>query len=116
MLNQSLDLVEFYLKNRNISFVRIDGTHKLSQRQNILSEYHGNPTKFILLMAIGTEAIGCPQWNPIVDSQAIGRVFRMGQTRKVKVLRYITKDTVEEVSFEIQFPSASSYLLRHNRV
>lgn len=38
-----------------------------------------------------------PQWNPSVESQAIGRVVRLGQQRNVTVLRYIVKDTVEEV-------------------
>ena len=39
-----------------------------------------------------------PQWNPSVESQAIGRVIRLGQTQVVHVLRYIVKDTVEKVS------------------
>lgn len=39
-----------------------------------------------------------PQWNPMVEKQAIARVYRLGQTRNVKVVRYIVKGTVEEVS------------------
>lgn len=39
-----------------------------------------------------------PQWNPKVEEQAIARVYRLGQTRNVKVVRYIVKGTVEEVS------------------
>jgi SWI/SNF-related matrix-associated actin-dependent regulator of chromatin subfamily A3 len=38
-----------------------------------------------------------PQWNPMVESQAIGRVLRLGQERNVRVVRYIMKGTVEEV-------------------
>lgn len=38
-----------------------------------------------------------PQWNPTVEAQAIGRAIRFGQTNQVTVLRYIMKDTVEEV-------------------
>jgi len=33
----------------------------------------------------------------MVESQAIGRVQRLGQTRNVRVIRYIAKGTVEEV-------------------
>lgn len=33
----------------------------------------------------------------MVEDQAVGRVLRLGQTRKVKVIRYIMKNTVEEV-------------------
>jgi SNF2 family DNA or RNA helicase len=38
-----------------------------------------------------------PQWNPSVEEQAIARALRMGQTKSVKVFRYIMKNTVEEV-------------------
>jgi SWI/SNF-related matrix-associated actin-dependent regulator of chromatin subfamily A3 len=33
----------------------------------------------------------------MVESQAIGRVLRLGQERNVRVVRYIMKGTVEEV-------------------
>jgi SWI/SNF-related matrix-associated actin-dependent regulator of chromatin subfamily A3 len=39
-----------------------------------------------------------PQWNPSVESQAIGRVLRLGQEKSVKIVRYIMEGTVEEVS------------------
>ena len=38
-----------------------------------------------------------PQWNPSVESQAIGRVLRLGQIKQVCVIRYITDRTIEEV-------------------
>ena len=38
-----------------------------------------------------------PQWNPSVESQAIGRVLRLGQTKTVHVIRYIVRATVEIV-------------------
>ena len=46
-----------------------------------------------------------PQWNPSVESQAIGRVVRLGQTKPVTVFRYLVKDTVEKVSWGLSpFP------------
>ncbi|KAI0853434.1 hypothetical protein F5Y00DRAFT_257456 [Daldinia vernicosa] len=36
-----------------------------------------------------------PQWNPSVESQAIGRVSRLGQSKPVSVTRYIVRGTVE---------------------
>ena len=35
-------------------------------------------------------------WNPAVENQATDRVFRIGQTKKVIVHKFITKGTVEE--------------------
>lgn len=45
----------------------------------------------------------------MVEYQAIARVLRLGQTRSVRVVRYIMKDTVEGVSLRIYF-SASNLL------
>ena len=38
-----------------------------------------------------------PQWNPTIESQAIGRALRMGQKKQVTIVRYCMKGTVEEV-------------------
>ena len=39
-----------------------------------------------------------PQWNPAVEEQAIARALRMGQSRPVTVVRYVVKNSIEEVS------------------
>ena len=39
-----------------------------------------------------------PQWNPMAEEQALDRIHRLGQTRPVTTIRYIMKDTWEEVS------------------
>ena len=38
-----------------------------------------------------------PQWNPMVEAQAAARVDRLDQDRDVVILRYIVKDSIEEV-------------------
>jgi hypothetical protein len=38
-----------------------------------------------------------PQWNPFIESQAIGRALRLGQTAQVAIVRYIMASTIEEV-------------------
>lgn len=38
-----------------------------------------------------------PQWNPSVESQAIGRVIRLDQKKQVTVIRYVTESTIEKV-------------------
>jgi len=37
-----------------------------------------------------------PWWNPAVEEQAIDRVHRIGQTKKVVVKKFVVKDTVED--------------------
>lgn len=36
-----------------------------------------------------------PGFNPALEKQAIGRVHRLGQKRKVEVLRLLVKDSIE---------------------
>ena len=38
-----------------------------------------------------------PQWNPMTEEQAIGRVLRLNQKRQVTVVRYIMDNTIEQV-------------------
>ena len=39
-----------------------------------------------------------PSWNPAVEDQAIGRKVRIGQSKIPTVIRYLAKDSVEQVS------------------
>jgi SNF2 family DNA or RNA helicase len=43
-----------------------------------------------------------PWWNPAVESQAIDRAHRIGQTRNVFAYRLIARGTVEERILELQ--------------
>jgi SNF2 family DNA or RNA helicase len=37
-----------------------------------------------------------PWWNPAAEDQAIARAHRIGQTRPVNAIRFISRDTIEE--------------------
>ncbi|KAF1840938.1 uncharacterized protein K460DRAFT_389454 [Cucurbitaria berberidis CBS 394.84] len=106
---RSLDIAGSLLKERNIPFLRVDGSLLFSKRRIILSQFETQPDIPVLLMTLGTGAVGLncltvahrihllePQWNPSVESQAIGRVVRLGQERPVTVIRYIMNKTVEK--------------------
>lgn len=39
-----------------------------------------------------------PQWNPMVEQQALDRLHRIGQKKEVVTTRYIIKNSIEEAS------------------
>jgi SWI/SNF-related matrix-associated actin-dependent regulator of chromatin subfamily A3 len=43
-----------------------------------------------------------PQWNPMMEEQALCRVHRMGQTKEVTTIRYRIKNSFEEKVVTIQ--------------
>jgi SWI/SNF-related matrix-associated actin-dependent regulator of chromatin subfamily A3 len=105
-----LDLIERFLGLHQLQFERIDGSCSVAERNRILDDFRKNSNTQILMMTTGTGAVGLnlavanfmyimePQWNPMVESQAIARVARLGQKKKVSVIRYIMKGTIEEVN------------------
>jgi SWI/SNF-related matrix-associated actin-dependent regulator of chromatin subfamily A3 len=86
----------------------IDGSLPLTERLKVLKDFRSPSGANVLLMTLGTGAVGLnlavasriylvePQWNPSIESQAIGRALRLGQTAQVVIIRYIMQDTVEE--------------------
>ncbi|KAF2661288.1 hypothetical protein K491DRAFT_673960 [Lophiostoma macrostomum CBS 122681] len=105
----TLDRIAGLLDEEGILYHRIHGSIAASKRTKILDEFATNSIVKILLITFGTGAVGInklvvanhihiiePQWNPSVESQAVGRILRHGQERSVTIVRYIVKDTVEE--------------------
>ncbi|PMD57824.1 uncharacterized protein K444DRAFT_592612 [Hyaloscypha bicolor E] len=105
---RTLDLIEQHLKKGNINFRRIDGMSSLPARNKTLEEFRKDSKIRVLIMTTGTGAVGLnlavassvhifePQWNPMVESQAVARVVRLGQKKKVSIIRYIVRGTVEQ--------------------
>ena len=54
------------------------------------------------LVSADTVILYEPWWNPAVENQAMDRVHRIGQTKKVFVYKLIVENTVEEKMLELQ--------------
>lgn len=114
-----LDVVEPYIASLGFTFTRIDGSKTATQRIAAMKEFSadGGP-RFILcsLHAAGTgitlnRANHCfmmdTWWNVSVENQAMDRVHRIGQTRPVRVVRFVMKDTIEERMIALQEAKAA---------
>ncbi|KAI9150829.1 matrix-associated actin-dependent regulator [Paramyrothecium foliicola] len=105
---KTLNIVSKLLTANGLGHYVIDGSLPNSERVEILNNFRAPTGANILLMTLGTGAVGLnlavasrvyllePQWNPSIEAQAIGRALRLGQTDHVVILRYIMKGTVEE--------------------
>ncbi|KAF4300775.1 hypothetical protein GTA08_BOTSDO07089 [Botryosphaeria dothidea] len=106
---RTLDIVGKLFTANGVNFLRVDGSLPFAARKMVLSEFQTSTEKTVLLMTLGTGAVGLnslavasrlhilePQWNPSVESQAMGRVLRLGQEKSVTIVRYIVNKTVEE--------------------
>ncbi|TDZ38462.1 DNA repair protein RAD5B [Colletotrichum spinosum] len=105
---KTLDLAGQLLTSHGIKFCCIHGSLSLSKRLKVLQEFRGPMGPSVLLMTMGTGAVGLnlavaskiyllePQWNPSMELQAIGRALRLGQGEHVSIVRYVMKDTVED--------------------
>ncbi len=105
-----LDIIEDGLKGAGHTFVRIDGSVSANRRRERIhafnSDDEGSP-RFILcsLHAAGTGInltrgnycfmLDC-WWNSSIENQAMDRIHRLDQKRKVYILRFVMKDSVEE--------------------
>ncbi|KAI0157993.1 SNF2 family N-terminal domain-containing protein [Hypoxylon sp. FL1284] len=105
---KTLLLVSQLLTSEKISHKTIDGSLPSGERVKVLKDFRSLSGVNILLMTLGTGAVGLnlavasriyllePQWNPSIESQAIGRALRIGQTAQVVIIRYIMRHTIEE--------------------
>ncbi|KAJ5345195.1 hypothetical protein N7452_003199 [Penicillium brevicompactum] len=107
-MTRMIDLMEEYLTYRNYKYCRLDGSTKLEDRRDTVSDFQSNPEIFVFLLSTRAGGLGInltaadtvifydSDWNPTIDSQAMDRAHRLGQTRQVTVYRLITRGTIEE--------------------
>lgn len=107
-MTRMIDLMEEYLTYRNYKYCRLDGSTKLEDRRDTVADFQQRPDIFVFLLSTRAGGLGInltaadtvifydSDWNPTIDSQAMDRAHRLGQTRQVTVYRLITRGTIEE--------------------
>ncbi|KAL9607433.1 MAG: hypothetical protein Q9167_007656 [Letrouitia subvulpina] len=107
-MTRMIDLMEEYLTYRNYKYLRLDGSTKLEDRRDTVHDFQTRPDIFVFLLSTRAGGLGInltaadtvifydSDWNPTIDSQAMDRAHRLGQTKQVTVYRMITRSTIEE--------------------
>jgi len=103
-----LDIIERDLTDEGHSCVRIDGSMNLEARFTAMQALEDDPHVRFILCSL--KAGGCginltranvvfmmdPWWNDATEMQAVDRCHRLGQTREVRVYRFVMKNSIEE--------------------
>ena len=107
-----LAIVRNRLDDAKIPYVYLDG--KTRDRETRVRQFQNDPNMKLFLVSLKAGGLGLnlhaaeyvylldPWWNPAVESQAIDRAHRIGQTRQVFAYRLIARDTVEEKVLALQ--------------
>lgn len=107
-MTKMMDLMEEFLTFRQHNYVRLDGSSKLEDRRDLVHDWQTKPEIFVFLLSTRAGGLGInltaadtvifydSDWNPTIDSQAMDRAHRLGQTKQVTVYRLLTKGTIEE--------------------
>jgi superfamily II DNA or RNA helicase len=101
-----LSIIRTWLDEQGTEYLYLDGTTR--NRQDLIDRFSQDDSVRLFLislkaggsglnlMAADTVIIYDPWWNPAVESQAVDRAHRIGQTRTVSVYRLVTEDSVEQ--------------------
>ncbi len=112
---KTLEIMSRLCSYNNWPHVRLDGSTKQSERQNMVNHFNApHSESFVFLLSAraggaGLNLIGAnrlilfdPSWNPAIDQQAMARIWRDGQEKDVFIYRLLSTGTVEEKIFQRQ--------------
>ncbi len=108
------EIIEKELKKEKISYFKLTGQTKVSERIGLVEEFNQNPEIKVFLISLKAGGTGLnltgadmvihydPWWNLSAENQATDRAYRIGQKNNVQVYKLITKNSIEEKIYELQ--------------
>ena len=103
----TLDILGQYMTSWMINYRRLDGKTLISKRQQNTKDFNsGTSDVFLISTRAGGLGLNLPganrvvifdfTWNPMWEEQAVGRAYRIGQTKHVFVYRFTAGGTFED--------------------
>ncbi|CAN0153840.1 unnamed protein product [Scytosiphon promiscuus] len=117
--NSSLEWLKRTLPKRGFQFRTLTGAMTRNQRTAALNAFAKDPPTTVFLLSVRSGAVGInltqannvfllePLLNLALEKQAIGRVYRLGQARPVRVTKLVLKDSIETRILDLQKKQAS---------
>ncbi|XP_007257862.2 SWI/SNF-related matrix-associated actin-dependent regulator of chromatin subfamily A containing DEAD/H box 1b isoform X2 [Astyanax mexicanus] len=108
-----LDILEVLLKHHKHRYIRLDGSTPMGDRIVLIDQFNTDQDIFVFLLSTRAGGLGINltsanvvilhdiDCNPYNDKQAEDRCHRVGQTRTVKVIKLISKDSIEDAMLRI---------------
>lgn len=108
-----LKIIARELRKNEIPFFYLAGSTTAEERKREVKAFNQGEVQVFLVSlkagGTGLNLIGAdtvihfdPWWNPAVEDQATDRAYRIGQKRKVQVIKYVMRDSIEEKIYELQ--------------
>ncbi|VDK72756.1 unnamed protein product [Onchocerca ochengi] len=110
-----LNILEYHLKRKQISYTSISGKVSSSDRQkraNSFNKIDNGPRVMLLSLTaggVGLNLVGGNHlflidlhWNPALEQQACDRIYRIGQTKNVYIHKLVCLETIEERVLALQ--------------
>jgi SNF2 family DNA or RNA helicase len=97
-----------------IRYCEITGETPASKREQQVKLFQEKEESLLFFISLKAGGVGLnitkasyvlfldPWWNPFAEKQGVGRAHRIGQLNKVNVIRFISKNTVEEKIIKLQ--------------
>ncbi|KAG5503416.1 hypothetical protein JKF63_05555 [Porcisia hertigi] len=112
---QTLDIIAALCDSKKIAYFQLDGSTPIKKRQELVDYFNVPSSREIVFLlsskagGVGLNLIGAnrlilfdPDWNPANDAQAMGRVWRDGQKKRVFIYRLLSTGTIEEKIYQRQ--------------
>ena len=107
-----LKLLRRILEEKGIQLLYLDGDTHADERLRLTERFNGGEGQvFLISLRAGGSGLNLtgadtvihydPWWNPATEDQATDRAHRIGQTKKVQVIRMVTAQTIEEQVAEL---------------
>ncbi|XP_037798224.1 DNA repair and recombination protein RAD54B-like [Penaeus monodon] len=111
----TLDMLAILCERYNYQYLRLDGSVPTGKRQELVDRFNNKYSKdFVFLLSakaggVGLNLIGASRillydidWNPATDLQAMARVWRDGQQKKVYIYRLLMTGSLDEKMYQRQ--------------